>query len=70
MKDFNDWNEVKDVTGVTVYCKEINGYNREVYFNPVIHQWCFKKWTNKSSFPIVGSARTFNEAIKECEKTE
>lgn len=67
-KELSGWDEVTDVTGVTVYCKKVNGYEREVYFNHNIKKWCFKKWTRTSgSFPEVGSRNTLFDCIKECE---
>lgn len=69
MQGLNDWEEVTDISGITVYFKKVNGYEREVYYNHKINKWCFKKWTRKSSaFPTVGSANTFREAIEYCEE--
>lgn len=69
MKGYDDWKEIEDVSGVTVYYKKINGYEREVYYSPKIHKWCFKKWTRTSgSLPEVGSRESFEDCIKECEE--
>lgn len=43
MIGLNDWKEVEDISGITVYCKKVNGYTREVYYNPETGKWYFKK---------------------------
>ena len=69
MNGLNDWEEVEDISGTTVYCKKVNGYEMEVYYSTKIGKWCFKKWTKRSSaFPEFGSRKSFYECIEECEK--
>lgn len=69
MKDYNDWEESTDVAGITVYSKNVNGYEREVWYDHRIHKWMFKKWTRKSGqFPEVGSRPSMQECFEECEE--
>lgn len=69
MKDYNDWEEFTDVTGITVYSKKVNGYEREVWYDHSHHRWMFKKWTRKSGqFAEVGSRHSMQECFEECEK--